>query len=213
VKRSELRERRTRTERGVGVPASERVGGSAGRSPRKEVSYVAFLRAINVGGHIVKMETLKKSFVRLGFKDVETFIASGNVLFTSPVRNTAKLSKQIEARLRSDLGYDVATFLRTTDEVVAVAKHKPFPAEALDGAMLYVGFLTDPLSSSACAALDKLATEIDSFHVNRREWYWLCNKKMSESKISNATIEKTLKVRSTLRGINTIVRLAGRLDR
>ena len=49
--------------------------------------YVAFLRAINVGGHIVKMDQLRKLFTQLGLTDVETFIASGNVLFTSPSKS------------------------------------------------------------------------------------------------------------------------------
>ena len=56
------------------------------------IRYVAFLRAINVGGHIVKMDALKKSFVRLGFDDVDTFIASGNVLFSSRSKDPAKLA-------------------------------------------------------------------------------------------------------------------------
>ncbi len=61
------------------------------------------------------------------------------------------------------------------------------------------------------AALEKLATANDIFHVNGREWYWLSHTRQSQSVISNATIERMLKVRSTLRGMNTIVRLAGRL--
>ena len=45
--------------------------------------FFAFLRAINVGGHNVTMEKLRGLFEASGFKDVETFIASGNVIFTS----------------------------------------------------------------------------------------------------------------------------------
>ena len=64
-------------------------------------------RAINVGGHIVKMDALKKSFVRLGFEDVDTFIASGNVLFSSRSKDTAKLERQIGASSRRTSGYEV----------------------------------------------------------------------------------------------------------
>lgn len=176
------------------------------------IRYVAFLRAINVGGHVVKMDVLKKSFVRLGFQDVDTFIASGNVLFSSRSKDRAKLERQIEAQLRKDLGYEVATFVRTADEVIAVAAYQAFPSKAVQAAVSHnVGFLAAPMSAEARTALEKLASAIDVFHSNEREWYWLSQGKQSESVISNAAIERALKVRSTLRGMNTIVRLAGRL--
>ena len=52
--------------------------------------YVAFLRAINVGGHVVKMEALRKLFESMGFQRVETYIASGNVIFDSEARKTER---------------------------------------------------------------------------------------------------------------------------
>jgi len=176
--------------------------------------YVAFLRAINVGGRVVKMEALKKSFVHLGFSDVDTFIASGNVLFSSRAKDTARLERQIETQLLKDLGYEVSTFVRTVDEVIQVSGYTAFPARDVESALaLNVGFLAAPMTRDARAALERLATGIDRFHVRGREWYWLSWAKQSESKISNGAIEKALKVRSTLRGMNTIVRLAARLDR
>ena len=177
------------------------------------IRYVAFLRAINVGGHIVKMDVLKKSFVRLGFQDVDTFIASGNVLFSSRSKDRAKLERQIEAQLQKDLGYEVATFVRTAEEVLAVAAYQAFPPKAVEAAISHnVGFLAAPMTPESRTALEKLASAIDVFHSNEREWYWLSHGKQSESVISNAAIERALKVRSTLRGMNTIIRLAGRLQ-
>lgn len=60
--------------------------------------YIAFLRAINVGGHNVKMDELKKYFESLGFSNVETFIASGNVIFEASAKDAAKLEKKIESK-------------------------------------------------------------------------------------------------------------------
>ena len=177
------------------------------------IRYVAFLRAINVGGHIVKMDVLKKSFIRLGHQDVDTFIASGNVLFSSRSRDTAKLERQIEVQLKKDLGYEVATFVRTAEEVVAIAAYQAFPPKAIEAAVSHnVGFLSAAMTAEARAALAKLASAIDVFHANEREWYWLSQGRQSESVISNAAIERALKVRSTLRGMNTIIRRAGRLQ-
>jgi len=82
---------------------------------------IAFLRAINVGGHTVTMEKLRREFEGLGLKDVETFIASGNVIFTARQADTVALEKKIEARLHKALGYEVATFVRSCEEVAAVS--------------------------------------------------------------------------------------------
>ena len=89
--------------------------------------YVAFLRAINVGGHVVKMDHLRTLFEEIGLTEVETFIASGNVLFNSPSKSGPALERKIEKQLRTALGYEVATFVRTHAEVQQVAAYEPFP--------------------------------------------------------------------------------------
>src|SRR4051812_29802226 len=89
---------------------------------------IAFLRAINVGGHNVTMAQLRKEFEALGLKEVETFIASGNVIFTSRATDLRALERKIEAQLQRALGYEVATFVRTCSEVAALAEYRPFPA-------------------------------------------------------------------------------------
>jgi uncharacterized protein (DUF1697 family) len=75
--------------------------------------YIAFLRAINVGGHTVKMETLRSLFETFGFSEVETFLASGNVIFESPEQDRTALESMIASGLQKALGYEVATFIRT----------------------------------------------------------------------------------------------------
>ena len=171
--------------------------------------HIAFLRAINVGGHTVKMDTLRQLFESLGLVNVETFIASGNVIFETKMGNTKALEKKIETCLREALGYEVATFIRTDAEVTEIAKYKPFPQSQLDAAgALNIGFLADLLDDLAKKKLISLRTDIDDFHVHGREIYWLCKKKQSESKISNVAIEKALGVKSTLRGVNTVRNLA-----
>jgi len=176
------------------------------------VRYVAFLRAINVGGRTVTMAALKRPFEQLGFQDVETFIASGNVMFRTARRSTARLEAQIEDALRTALGYDVPAFIRTDQEVAAVARHQPFPAAAMRAAQsLNVGFVAQPIDGPTRSALMALTTDIDTFHVDGREIYWMCRKRQSDSKISNVVLERALRIRSTFRGLNTVVRLADRL--
>jgi uncharacterized protein (DUF1697 family) len=172
---------------------------------------VAFLRAINVGGHVVTMEELRTLFGALGLKGVETFIASGNVVFTQPATGLQILHQRIEQRLHTSLGYEVKTFIRTEAEVAGIASYEPFPKAEVQRAGSYnVGFLAAPLQASAKRILMALKTEIDSFHVHGREVYWLCKKKQSDSTFTNAVFEKAVKVRATFRGMNTIARLVAK---
>ena len=110
---------------------------------------VAFLRAINVGGHTVKMDHLRTLFEKMGFTDVATFIASGNVMFSSRSR-TPSLEKKIETELEKALGYEVATFVRSMSEVVSIAEYQPFSSGEMESAgALNVAFLKSPLSATA----------------------------------------------------------------
>lgn len=173
--------------------------------------YFAFLRAINVGGHTVKMEVLRQHFEALSLTRVETFIASGNVIFETAARNTAALEKKIAARLHTLLGYEVATFIRTGAELTRLTAYQPFPPAILKtAAALNIAFLAQPPEAQATRRLMALQTEMDDFAVHGREVYWLCRKKQSESTFSNALLEKTLGQPATLRGINTVNKLAAK---
>jgi uncharacterized protein (DUF1697 family) len=170
---------------------------------------MAFLRAINVGGHNVTMEELRGLFGALGFTSVETFIASGNVIFESRSTDTSAMQQRIEDRLLKSLGYEVKAFIRTDAEVAAIARYKPFKESQLRGAGAFcVGFLAEPLAAEGRKSVMALKTDIDDFHVNGREVYWLCTKKQSDSTFSNVRFEKLTKARVTFRGVNTVAKLA-----
>lgn len=174
--------------------------------------YVAFLRAINVGGHIVKMEQLRLAFEALGFSNVETFIASGNVIFDSTSKSTRTLEGKIERLLGETFGYRVDTFIRSTSDLASIANYKPFDDSELeaDGNTLYIAFTAEELSAESRRKLLTFKTEVDDFLGNGREIYWLCRKKFSESKFSGAQLERTLGMPFTLRNANTVRRLASK---
>ena len=175
--------------------------------------FVAFLRAINVGGHIVKMEHLRRSFEALGFTAVETFIASGNVIFEATARTEETLRKRIEAKLEADLGYAVATFLRTAAEVQAIASYEAFSEASFRTAdsRLFVAFLQAEVDRGAGERLLREATAVDEFRIDGREVYWLCHASMKDSKFSAAKLEKIAGAAATLRNVNTVRRLADKL--
>jgi uncharacterized protein (DUF1697 family) len=171
----------------------------------------AFLRAINVGGHTVSMAKLKSIFEDLGLASVETFIASGNVIFTSSSKDLGALERKIETGLQKSLGYEVKTFIRTAPELVALAAHKAFPEARVRSAGAYcVGFLARPLEPGATKALLALKTDIDDFKLNAREVYWLCKTQQHESKFSNVRFEKATGANITFRSVTTVGKLAAK---
>jgi uncharacterized protein (DUF1697 family) len=163
--------------------------------------YAAFLRAVNVGGRTAKKDDLRRAFESLGFESVETFIASGNVIFETTSK--ARLEPRIEAALQEILGFEVATFVRTLAEVSQLAARSPIEEE--EQATLYVGFTS---GRPATSSLDALASDDHVFAIDGREVWWLARVRMSESKITNGTIEKKLGMPVTFRNRNTIQRIA-----
>jgi uncharacterized protein (DUF1697 family) len=185
---------------------------SGARTPPRDLArYIALLRAINVGGHNVKMERLRTLFEELGLQNVETFIASGNVIFEAPTQDSHILEERIEAHLHASLGYEVATFIRSSEELARIAGYRPFPAEEMeDAASVYVAFLPHTPGEQAARKLLALSTDMDSFHLHEREIYWLCRVRMSESPFSGGLLEKTIGLPATLRNTTTVNKLAAK---
>jgi uncharacterized protein (DUF1697 family) len=173
--------------------------------------FIAFLRAVNVEGHTVKMDLLRQLFVTLGFKGVDTFIASGNVIFEANFADTRSLEGLIEVRLGQTMGYEIATFIRTSSELAEIASYQPFSRADLQASVAFnVAFLKGPLEQQEQQKLMALRTEIDDFHCHNREVYWLCRVRQSQSSFSNAVLEKTLGRQSTLRGVNTLKKMVAK---
>ena len=170
---------------------------------------IAFLRAINVGGHVVKMDELRRHFAAMGLAGVETFIASGNVIFESKSGNADKLTLQIESHLRQALGYEVGVLLRTLPELAAIESYQPFAKNELNdkGNTLYVGFIGNTPGKTLAQKVEALATDVDGLKINGREIYWLLRTSFAESRISGALLEKTLGTKVTYRNMNTVRRL------
>jgi uncharacterized protein (DUF1697 family) len=170
--------------------------------------YFCFLRAINVGGHTVTMPTLKKLFEAMGFRNVETFIASGNVIFETSKRDPRKLEALISRNLHKSLGYEVHSFVRTRGDLAAVEAFRPFAADKMANAVAYhVGFGTGPYGAAHKKSVAGLQTATDDLLADGHEIYWACTTRSSNSKVSGGAIEKALGGRTTLRNINTVRRL------
>jgi uncharacterized protein (DUF1697 family) len=153
-------------------------------------SHVAFLRGMNLGGRRIKNDELQAEFEALGFADVACFRASGNVVFTATGGET-ELTNRIEAGLGDALGYEVPVFLRSAEELRALAAHEPFDATevAASEGKLQVALLPKrPGAKARKQALTEASID-DRLAIEGRELYWLPNGGISKSELDLKAVE------------------------
>ncbi|MBI3611065.1 MAG: DUF1697 domain-containing protein [Nitrospirae bacterium] len=115
----------------------------------QHTAYAAFLRGINVGGNKpVKMDKLKKAFESLGFKNVKTLLASGNVVFEAPKASASVLAKKIEEKLKKTFGHEIGVLIRTITQLQRIEESNPFKGiNVTPQTRLYVTFLSEKSKS------------------------------------------------------------------
>ena len=181
-------------------------------------SYVAFLRAINVAGQkLIKMQDLAQIFAAAGFKNVQTYIQSGNVIFDSRSTNSAALSKKIERTLQQALGYEVPIILRTLAELEALVKRNPFKKiKPGDEVVLFVVFLSNQTKPTPKLPLISIKENLELFEIKDGAAFIVARRKQNGwFGFPNAFVEKELGVVGTTRNWNTvnkIVHFAEALD-
>ena len=173
-------------------------------------AYIAMLRGINVSGqNIIRMEDLRRICTGLGFRNVETYAQSGNVVFLTRAMPPSTLADHISAALFHDLGLSVPVLVKTLDEMEDVVAGNPFPRErGIEVSRLHVTFLSAPAPRRALKNLEGLPKQSDRFYVGRREIYLYCPDGYGRTKLSNAALEKALSVGATTRNWRTVTALS-----
>lgn len=168
--------------------------------------YAAFLRGVNLGKRTVKSAELKAAFETLGFTDVKTLLASGNVLFDS--KSAKGLREKIEAGLEEQFGFKVPIVLRTVDELKAMVKANYFGREAGEDAQLHVLLLDQDLPKGF-----KQANIVGDYDVARAEGdaiYYIVYRKDDGTYLgrSQLAVDKSVPkgVVATMRNWNTILK-------
>jgi uncharacterized protein (DUF1697 family) len=169
--------------------------------------FVAFLRGINVGGHIVVKGKLLEVFSSLGFKRISTFRQSGNVIFESSCGDPKELEHKIEGKLFDALGFKVAVFVRTFSQLKAIIDFDAFKDQSEEGTSFLVTFLPVPISNfplklpvtiPKSAALIISANSTEVFSVTHGG---------GEGALPNPFLESKLNLRMTTRNINTVTEI------
>jgi len=174
-------------------------------------TYVAFLRAVNVGGRWVKMADLRETLSDNGFDEVETYIQSGNVRLRSRLRSAAKVEQLVESLVLDHFGLAVPTMVRTPAELVALSEtvsalEHPLPGEP----RRYVTFLKEEPAADAAAALNAWEQPHERVRVIGRDAVMWLNVPAHQSRLTNARLERLSGAVSTTRDIKVVDALAER---
>jgi uncharacterized protein (DUF1697 family) len=172
--------------------------------------YVAFLRAINVAGHgRVTMDAVRDRFTAVGCGNVRTIIQSGNVLFESPQRTSARIVKLARGKLRDVLGEEPEILLRSVEEIEGILKQAPFQAfEAEPETKLYVVFLAQQPRKKILFPLVSAKEALEAVGMNDREVFVVSRRKSNGFfGFPNAFVEEAFKTSATSRNWSTVTRI------
>jgi len=161
-------------------------------------AYVALLRAVNVGGRKLIMTELKSIAEELGFENSRTFIASGNLLFTSS-KKEGLVARSLEDRLKRHMSAEVPVMVRTASEMTGVVKENPFQ-NAMPAKVAAI-FFADAPAKTLIEQTRGIADE--ELALGKREIYVHYPSGMGRSKL-----RLPAKVLGTARNMNTVAKLA-----
>jgi uncharacterized protein (DUF1697 family) len=148
--------------------------------------YAAFLRGVNLGKRTVKSADLKAAFEAMGFTDVKTLLASGNVLFDAT--SGKGLKAKIEAGLKGRFGFEIGTVLRSIDELKAMVKADPFGGVVeSEAAKLHVTLFDAPIPAGF--KQEGVAGDFDVPTITERETFLIMYRKPDGTYLGNSSID------------------------
>ena len=170
---------------------------------------ICMLRGVNVGGHNrVKMNDLKKLFTSLKLRDPQTYVQSGNIVFTTDERDLDKLRKILETAIHKKFGFQTDAVLRSAKDLREVIAGNPF-AKRKDihpGKLLVTFFSADPGEAARKQARAIKCVPEELFIEGREAYIYLPNG-AGRSKLNWPLIPKTLKVQGTARNWNSVTKM------
>lgn len=171
--------------------------------------YISILRGINVSGkNKIKMDDLKLIYESVGFKNVATYIQSGNVIFEFKTVDRKELSELISGSIKKKLEFDVPVFVLTSDKLNEIFSNNPFINNRDENiSKLHVTVLDNSPDKNLVSELLKTNSGIDEFILKDNIVYLFCPSGYGKTKLTNAFFEKKLKVSATTRNWKTITKL------
>ncbi|HNB51237.1 MAG TPA: DUF1697 domain-containing protein [Anaerolineales bacterium] len=169
-------------------------------------TYISLLRGINLGAHYkIKMPDLTALYESLGLTNVQTYVQSGNVVFTSEETDHARLEEAIKAKIEEVYGYNVPILVLAAEELRRIAQANPFLTERnANPAHLHVTFLAAPPDAERVRGFVPPKSGEDEFILAGRAIYLLCPNGYGQTKLTNNLFENKWKVQATTRNWRTV---------
>lgn len=170
-------------------------------------TYISILRGINVSGQkLIKMADLKQHYEAIGFTEVQTYIQSGNVIFSSSEK-VDKLSQLISQKIKEVYDFDVPVLVLTKEELISARENNPYLKKGEPIEQLLITFLEKPPSQERIEAIDKARYLPDEFSIDNKRVYLNIVGGYGKSKLSNNLFESKLKIAATTRNLKTVNKL------
>jgi uncharacterized protein (DUF1697 family) len=175
--------------------------------------HVALLRGINIGPHKrMKMETLRASCEALGFKNVKTYIQSGNIVCQAGKLSSDAAARKIEAQIEKNFGFSADVIARTGDEMKNIVMGNPMLKEpGLDTSKLHVVFFSEAPTAEAIKKLEAIVKTPDKVRHKGKEIYFYFPNGVSGSSIWKHSLDRVLGISGTMRNwktVNTLYEMA-----
>lgn len=175
--------------------------------------YAVLLRGVNVGGHgKVPMPRLRELAAELGYRDVATYVQSGNLIVSSG-EDAGSVRDTVQAAVKREFGVAAAVVVRSRDEIAAIVAADVLGKLADDPSKRLVSFLSEQPEAGLVARLDPDEFAPERFEVVGRELYLWCPDGLGQSKLAAAPWGRRLGgVTATGRNWRTVLRLLEMLD-
>ena len=169
--------------------------------------WIGLFRGINVGGNnILPMAELRRDLESLNFKNVQTYIQSGNVVFESSIRTSSTLAKKIGTKVEEQHGFRPQVLLIKKENLQSAIDANPYPQASKDPKSVHFLFLEKPAKKPDLEALEEIKSKTESFHLTDQVFYFHAPDGIARSKLA-AKAEKCLGVVATGRNFRTVQKL------
>jgi len=174
-------------------------------------THVVMLRGVNLGKRQISMADLRTLIEGLRYRDVSTYVQSGNVILTTK-KAESRIAAELEAALSKAFGFAVPVIVRSRADLSDVVSSNPFPNATADPTKLHVTFLREPLDPAVLADLDTTGFKPEEFATRKREVYLSLPNGLGRSKLAVA-VEKALRGSGTTRNWRTVAALLDMVNR
>ncbi|MBN1500156.1 MAG: DUF1697 domain-containing protein [Spirochaetes bacterium] len=172
------------------------------------MKYISLLRGINVGGNRkVEMKRLKSLFESMGFADVNTYLNSGNVFFSTGEKRNS-LQKEINLKLKDEFGFEIQTLVKSQAEIINIVKAVPDTWQNDSDQKTDVAFLFDEIDSAETIDVLPVKKEFIDIRYVKGAIFWNIDRKLYNRSQMNKLASHRIYQLMTVRNINTARYLA-----